>query len=403
MSVVLAAAWRPLAAQSVRGQVIDQASKVAVVEAAVLLLTEQRVEVARGVTDSTGRFTLVAPRQGRYRVRFERLGYRPVLTQAFQLRSGETAEYGLEVAPLAPFTLDTVTVEGRLVPPVKLAGFYRRREQGFGEFVTREEIERWDPRVVTDVVRHVPTFTLEMPPPIDPFREYRIVSRRALQGWGPGCPPLVYLDDTRVGNTDDFDIDDILDVGGIEAMEFYDGVQVPIEYQSNGSNCGVIVAWSRVPGGEPGIARHLEIGGQLGGELVGGGIQYGRLGAQVSIGLASVFEFYPAFNLFVHGWEGSGVPRSGWQALVSLRARPFGLDSPWYAGAGVTTIDTERGSARPDDFFREGSTEDHAVLLTGLRLRVGWAQPVVEMQVLDPTHPGRASVHVFTGLTVRLW
>lgn len=392
--LVAAGVWAPLSGQTVRGLVTDESTKAPVVDAVIRLLTEQRVEMARAVSDSTGRFTFLAPRQGRYRVRFEKLGYRPVLTQPFQLRFGETAEYELQVTALAPFTLDTVTVEGRLVPPVKLAGFYRRREQGFGEFITRQEFETWYPQVTTDIIRHAPVFNVRGP------EDRPVIESRRRPGAGFGlCPPLIYLDDARMGNAVEVNINDALFPEAIEALEFYDGVQVPLEYQSNGSNCGVILVWSRVPGGEPGIARHLEIGGQLGGQVAGAGFQDGRLGAQVSIGLASVFEFYPAFNVFVHGWEGSGPPRSGWQALVSLRARPLGVDSPWYVGAGFTTIDREQGSAG----FREGWTEDHAVLLTGLRLSVGWARPVVEVQLLDPTHLDGASVLVFTGLTVRLW
>lgn len=144
--LMVAAGSAPLAAQAVRGQVVDQATKAAVVQATMLLLTEERVAVAQTTTDSAGRFTIVAPRGG-YRVRFERLGYRPVVTQAFQLRAGETAAYELQVGAMAAFALDTVTVEGRLVPPVKLAGFYRRRARGYGEFVAMRVLATSNRRV----------------------------------------------------------------------------------------------------------------------------------------------------------------------------------------------------------------------------------------------------------------
>lgn len=148
------------------------------------------------------------------------------------------------------------------------------------------------------------------------------------------------------------------------------------------------------------MARRLELGGQVGGQLSGDGFRDGRLGVQGAVGLTSVFEFYPAFNVFVSGWEGSGTPRSGWQALVILRARPLGLHSPWYVGAGFTTIDTERGSG---DLFQERSTKEYAVLLTGIRIPARWVQPLAEFQVLDPTHPSQAQFHLFTGLALRVF
>ncbi len=400
--MVLAGGCTPLAAQTVRGRVTDRTSGAPVVDGRVLLVTEQRFGVAQFTTNDSGAFQVVAPAAGRYRLQFDRPGYRLLITPLFDLQAGETVDYALRVNPLPPFALDTAIVEGQVVPR-RMLGFYQRRAQGMGEFITRQEFERWYPQVVTDVVRRVPTFTLEIPPPSDPFREYRIVSRRAMQGFGPGCPPLIYLDDTRMGNADAVNLDDVLAVGAIEAMEFYDGVQVPSVYQSNGSNCGVIAVWSRLEGGDArtAVAHRIEIGAQLGGHVANSGLQEGRVGAQVSIGLASVFEFYPAFNLFVQGWSGSAVPMSGWQALVSLRARPLGVDSPWYVGAGFTTIDVEEGQVG-DPLFRAGSTQDYTVVLAGVRIPLRWARPIIEVQLLDPTDPDRAQVHLFTGLAVRL-
>ena len=75
------------------------------------------------------------------------------------------------------------------------------------------------------------------------------------------------------------------------------------------------------------MAHRIEIGAQVGGHVTDGGVEQGRVGAQVAIGLASVFEFYPAFNRFVQRWSGSAIPASGWQALVALRVRPFGVEA----------------------------------------------------------------------------
>ena len=211
--------WPPLLAQTVRGRVTDRGTGAAVADARVLLVTEQRLAIAEFTSNDSGGFQLVAPAPGRYRLQFERPGFRLLITPPFDLQAGETVDYALQVNPLPPFALDTAIVEGQVVPR-RMLGFYQRRAGGVGEFVTRQELERWNPRVFTDIVRHVPTFTLEIPPPIDPFREYRIVSRRAMQGFGVGCPPLVYLDDARLGSADVVDLDDVFAVGAIEAMEY---------------------------------------------------------------------------------------------------------------------------------------------------------------------------------------
>jgi len=407
---VLVGGWAPLAAQTVRGRVTDRTTGAPVVEGLVLLVTEQRFGVAQFTTNDSGAFQVVASVPGRYRLQFERPGYRLLITPPFDLQSGETVDYVLQVNPLPPFALDTAVVEGQVVPR-RLLGFYQRRRQGVGEFITRQEFERWNPSVVTDIVRRAQVFNLVAnagPGPAGDTRTYKILSRRGIpEPFGPQggeCPPMVYLDDVRVGNARDINVDDILAVGAIEALEFYEGgTQVPIAYQSSGSNCGVIVVWSRLDGGEApaAVAHRIEVGAQLGGRVLEGGVQEGRVGAQASVGLAGVFEFYPAFNLFVRDWAGSAIPKSGWQALVSLRARPLGLDSPWYVGAGFTTIDVE-GAGVGDPIFRGGSSQDYPVLLTGIRIPVRWARPIIEIQLLDPTHPDRMQVHVFTGLAVRL-
>jgi hypothetical protein len=395
----------------VRGRVTERLTGAAVAGGWVLLVTEQRFGIAESTTNDTGGYEVVAPQPGRYRLQFERPGFRLLVTPLFTVQAHETMDFALQVDTLPPFALDTAVVEGQMVPR-RLRDFYQRRARGFGAFLTRQEFERWHPSEVTDIVRRAPVFVVEANPLFgisSDTRRFKILSRRGAQEpigpVGGECPPLIYVDDALLGNARDVNVDDVLFPDAIDALEFYEGgTQVPVEFQSNGSSCGVIAVWSRVEATQrAGLPHQVELGFQLGGRLAGSGLQEGRVGAQAIVGLAGVFEFYPAFNVFVPAWAGSEVPgETGWQVLVSLRARPLGLRSPWYVAAGITTISLRDASAG-DPLFQARSSNDYAVLLTGVRLPVRGLHPLIELQVIDPTHPARGQVHVYTGATIRLW
>ena len=61
-----------------------------------------------------------------------------------------------------------------------------------------------------------------------------------------GCPPLFFLDGRYMGTVDETDIDQVLSVSVIEAVEAYgSAATMPVEYNRTGSACGVIVVWTR--------------------------------------------------------------------------------------------------------------------------------------------------------------
>ncbi len=407
----LAAGPGPLMGQTVRGGVTDRSSGRPVQGAALSLVTRQGASLANATTDAGGKFEVVAPGTGTYRLQVEQPGYRLLITPPFQLSAGESLDYTLQLTPVPPTALDTAVVQGETVPAY-LAEFYRRKKAGFGKFVIREEFERYHPAAVTDIVRHEQVFDITVNPNRrvgGDTRTLMINSRRAVgQPYGPAggdCPPLIFYDGTFMGNARDVDVDDILFVGAIEALEFYEGgVEVPVEFSRNGSSCGVIVVWSRTDAGGA-IAQgyhRIDVGWQVGGQWVDGGLEYGRVGAQAAIRLLGPVEFYPAFNLLVRSWNGAGVPRSGHQVTLALRARPLGAESPWYVGGGVTTLDGKEQAAFGVSQVERELSEQSFVALAGATLPLSWVRPVVELQVLDPVHPAQAQLHLFTGLTVRL-
>src|SRR5258705_7676332 len=83
--VACVAVATPLASQVVTGAVVDSAMTTPVGEGFVVLLGEGGREVARTLTGADGRFSLRAPRPGRYRLRSERIGYVAFVAPPFDL------------------------------------------------------------------------------------------------------------------------------------------------------------------------------------------------------------------------------------------------------------------------------------------------------------------------------
>ena len=63
---------------------------------------------------------------------------------------------------------------------------------------------------------------------------------------GEGCPPLFFVDGVFLGDGVVVDIDQRLEVAGIEAVEFYAGTaRIPSQYNLPGARCGVFLFWTR--------------------------------------------------------------------------------------------------------------------------------------------------------------
>jgi hypothetical protein len=96
----------------VTGQVVDKATAAPVGEGFVVLLDEQGREVARTLTAASGRFSLQAPRPGRYRLRSERIAYVAFVGPPFTLEASQTLTHQLAVTALA-VQLAAIQVTGR--------------------------------------------------------------------------------------------------------------------------------------------------------------------------------------------------------------------------------------------------------------------------------------------------
>lgn len=113
-----------LAAQSVRGTLVETSTQRPISGARMILLGDGAAEVASTLTNPEGGFLLRAPGPGTYRVRIDRIGFRSHTSDAFSLAAGETRAYDL-AAPVQAISLRGVTARGerrcRLRPQEGLA------------------------------------------------------------------------------------------------------------------------------------------------------------------------------------------------------------------------------------------------------------------------------------------
>jgi len=237
-------------AQTLRVRVIDETNGMPVADARVHLMDGRGTEIVEGALGSDGSFAhRVQP--GSYSLRVIRLGHAPAATGEFVVEPGIgflEVEVLISAGPIAVL-LPKVVVTGDIPTPM-LRGFQQRRADGFGNFLTRDEFEEWHPRAVTDVLRRM--HSVKVRPNTASgrgrnrdYRRYIVESSRPTGGLGGACSMLFFVDGIYIGNGSDTDIDLLLPVGDVDAIEVYSGAaQMPARFNRTGSACGVILFWT---------------------------------------------------------------------------------------------------------------------------------------------------------------
>jgi hypothetical protein len=258
----------PLHSQVIRGTVIDDSTSLPIAGAEVILRDSLEKTVWLEVTDFDGRFSM-SPAPGIYTFEVLRMGYERVYTEAFEVAM-DVGDIDLTITlPNAPVMLEPAVVSGEKqpLPAVRLEGFYRRKERGWGIQLDREAIEAKTPTQVTDILLNLPgvrvigtggnTYTVVMvgQAPRLPQRSAQPPSRgtrnpippAAQLAGGGGCPISYWVDGIRfISNPEDNrGINEIL-ASKVEAVEVYRRAsETPAEFLDSDSRCGVVVTWTK--------------------------------------------------------------------------------------------------------------------------------------------------------------
>lgn len=131
----------------------------------------------------------------------------------------------------------------------KMSGFLRRQSRGTGEFITREDIERQDPMRLSDMV-HLRPGVGTVPYADGSGRRHVQISRAAVMEDRGACRIQYWIDGIPFRGVNRFELDE-LSPQDVEGIEIYRGpAEIPPQFNRRGSQCGVVLVWTRDPGAQ---------------------------------------------------------------------------------------------------------------------------------------------------------
>lgn len=232
MNAPASAQRRAVSTGSIAGVVRDEAGEPII---NVEVVAIKHAIAAR--TDSLGKFFLAALPAGALDLTFRRLAFEPAVV-TIDLPADDTTEIQVKLTVSAQ-RLTGVLVNDRAPKRRVLQGFETRRSEGIGYFVTRAQIEKRHPVLLSDMLRMIPGTILTAG---ETGRMTLRFSRSARN-----CPPQYYVDGIMATG---YSIDD-MSPGDVEGVELFAGAAgLPPEFNRmrSTSNCGSVLIWTRIPG-----------------------------------------------------------------------------------------------------------------------------------------------------------
>lgn len=242
---ILCVANAALSATSLHAQSLGAVTG-AVTDSAALPLVGAEVTLdatlLRALTNEKGEFRIDGAPAGPGVLRARRLGFAPSQTRV-EIPANGAATVLLRLRHVAAVLESVVVRADRMSYTGRLAGYYQRLERKTsGYFITREQIDRENPRMLKQLLQHVPGIS-----------EMRGRGHSTgIRMRGRSCWPLVWIDGTPMP-AGEVDLDSFAP-NTIHGIEIYLGsTTAPARYiyTRDFSSCGTILIWSRGPDTDP--------------------------------------------------------------------------------------------------------------------------------------------------------
>jgi TonB family protein len=199
----------------------------------------------RTTTDERGVFHLGGIPYGTQTLHARRLGFAPERT-SIEIATPADATATIRLKSIAEDLPPVVVHPGRMSYTGRLAGYYERLEKkSGGYFITREQIDHENPRLLGQLLQRVPGVMA-------------VRGRGGITGIrlrGRTCWPLIWIDGTPMPSGE-VDLDSFVP-SSIHGIELYLGsTTAPARYiySRDVSSCGTVLIWSRGPDTDPIVA-----------------------------------------------------------------------------------------------------------------------------------------------------
>ena len=195
-------------------------------------------------TNAKGEYSLTRLPAGTRNVLVRRIGFAQV-SVPIELTSDAPQRVNVVMSEVA-LTIDPMYVTARRDRALAQIGFAARRKRGLGDFRTRSDFERDNPRYISDILGKMRGVRIEY-----------VGGRRTLRGVGQGTncirmfvDGLLWQPTVRAELENPFDtegeLDDAVFPEDVAAIEVYSGAAVPPEFESGeGRGCLTLLVWTR--------------------------------------------------------------------------------------------------------------------------------------------------------------
>lgn len=213
---------------AVEGLVTGGAEDTPIRDARVAITSADGADTFEARSDSAGVFRFDPAPQGVYTLRASASGFQSL---EIQLALEGMPPVRLEVQLASeddPEAISTAQLLGR-PDPLQVAGFYDRRARESGSFLLAADIRQRGVGTPSELVLSLPGFRPS------PANVNVVVGRR-------GCSPTLFVDGLDVGDLRQINF--MVNLWGIAALEAYPGSSPPAIFAGLNSQCGAVAIWT---------------------------------------------------------------------------------------------------------------------------------------------------------------